>query len=124
MQRVIQETIACEILIAVSAMTAVPQNQTQNNNNHQTQNNGYGGRHTGSFITDCGRCGKSHMSNACFVYGQSCRGCGRTRHFQSCCRFGRSVLSLVVEPPPLGFLHNSNQRALSGWAVWAYCTNV
>ena len=76
MQWVIQETVACEILIAVSAMTAVPQNQTQNNNNLQTQNNGYGGRRTGSFITDCGRCGKSHMSKACCVYGQSCRGRG------------------------------------------------
>ena len=89
-QQVIQETVAREIQLAVSAMTAVPQNQRQNSNNFQTRNNGYGGRRAGSFITDCGRCGKSHMSNACFAYGQSCRGCGRTGHFQSRCRLGRS----------------------------------
>ena len=40
--QVIQQTVACEIQPAVSAMPAVPQNPRQNNNHFQTQNNGYG----------------------------------------------------------------------------------
>ena len=40
-QQVIQETVAHEIQLAVSAMTAVPQNQRQNSSKFQTRNNGY-----------------------------------------------------------------------------------
>ena len=97
LQQVIQESVAREIQIAISAITAVPQRQNNFcNNNNQSRNNGYGGgsprngggSRSGTYITDCPRCGKSHMSNACFAFGQTCRGCGRIGHFQSRCLFG------------------------------------
>ena len=97
LQQVIQESVAREIQIAISAITAVPQRQNNFRDNYnQTRNNGYGGgsprngggSRSGTYITDCPRYGKSHMSNACFAFGQTCRGCGRIGHFQFRCLFG------------------------------------
>jgi hypothetical protein len=62
----------------------------------------------------CSRCGTSHPPRTCPAYGRKCNKCGKTGHFEKCCR-GAAVNAVMINA--LGYEpEDDNARGASTWS--------
>jgi hypothetical protein len=65
----------------------------------------------------CSRCGTSHPPRTCPAYGRKCNRCGKTGHFEKCCRGAATVNNVMINA--LGYEPEDDNARGAAATTWS-----